>query len=45
MLEASPEDLELQKDQVVVKGVPGKIVTLQELAASSMVFAGKVEPI
>ncbi len=45
MLEASPEDLEIEDGKVVVKGVPGKSVELKRVAAASMRFAGKYEPV
>jgi CO/xanthine dehydrogenase Mo-binding subunit len=45
MLEASPSDLEIEDDKVVVRGAPGKSVELKQIAAASMQFAGKYEPI
>lgn len=45
MLEASPEDLEIEGDKVVVRGVPGKSVTLAKIAGASMRFAGQYEPV
>jgi CO/xanthine dehydrogenase Mo-binding subunit len=45
MLEASADDLELADGKVTVKGVPGKSVTLAQIAGASMRFAGQYEPI
>ncbi len=45
MLEASPEDLELLDGNVVVKGVPGKSISLQIIARSYMRYAGRYEPV
>lgn len=45
MLEASPEDLELEDDRVVVKGVPDKSIELTKIAAESMRFAGQYAPV
>lgn len=45
MLEASPDDMELQIGKVQVKGVPEKHVTLQQIAASSMRFGAPYEPV
>jgi CO/xanthine dehydrogenase Mo-binding subunit len=45
MLEASPSDLEIEEDKVVVRGSPGKSVLLRDIASASMRFAGKYEPI
>jgi CO/xanthine dehydrogenase Mo-binding subunit len=45
MLEASPTDLEIEGDKVVVRGAPGKSVALTKIAGASMRFAGKYEPI
>ncbi len=45
MLEASPQDLEIEDDKVVVRGAPGKSVTLAQVAGSSMRFAGQYEPV
>lgn len=45
MLEAAVDDLDISDGSVVVKGVPGKSVTLKEIAAASMRFAGQFEPI
>jgi CO/xanthine dehydrogenase Mo-binding subunit len=45
MLEASAEDLELADGKVSVKGVPGKSVTLAEIARASMRFAGQYAPV
>jgi CO/xanthine dehydrogenase Mo-binding subunit len=38
MLEASAEDMELRDGKVMVKGIPEKHVTLQQIAANSMGF-------
>ncbi len=45
MLEASAEDMELQDGKVMVKGVPEKYVTLQQIAANSMNFGAPYEPV
>jgi CO/xanthine dehydrogenase Mo-binding subunit len=45
MLEAATDDMELRDGKVMVKGVPEKHVTLQQIAASSMNFAAPFEPI
>jgi CO/xanthine dehydrogenase Mo-binding subunit len=45
MLEASAEDMELRDGKVVVKGVPEKYVTLQQIAANSMNFGAAYEPV
>ncbi|GAC1566217.1 MAG: hypothetical protein NVS3B14_07010 [Ktedonobacteraceae bacterium] len=45
MLEASPEDLDIEGDKVVVRGAPGKDVSLKQIASVSMRFAGKYAPI
>src|SRR5713101_8178931 len=45
MLEASPEDMELRDGKVMVKGVPEKYVTLQQIAANSMRFGAPYEPV
>src|SRR5437016_4747363 len=45
MLEASAEDMELRDGRVVVKGVPEKYVTLQQIAANSMNFGAAYEPV
>lgn len=45
MLEASPNDLEIEGDKVVVRGVPGKEVPLKKIASASMRFAGKYAPV
>ncbi|MFL5654400.1 MAG: xanthine dehydrogenase family protein molybdopterin-binding subunit [Ktedonobacteraceae bacterium] len=45
MLEASTEDMELQDGKVMVKGVPEKHVTLQQIAANSMRFGAPYEPV
>src|SRR5260370_35484063 len=41
MLEASAKDMELQDGKVMVKGVPEKYVTLQQIAANSMRFGDR----
>ena len=45
MLEASTEDMELRDGEVMVKGVPEKRVTLQQIAANSMGFGAPYEPV
>jgi CO/xanthine dehydrogenase Mo-binding subunit len=45
MLEAAAGDLEIEGDKVVVRGSPGKSVTLTQIAGASMRFAGKYEPV
>ena len=45
MLEASAEDMELRDGKVIVKGVPEKGVTLQQIAADSMRFGAPYEPV
>src|SRR5579864_4623954 len=45
MLEASPNDLNIEGDKVVVRGVPGKDVALKDIASASMQFAGKYAPV
>ncbi len=45
MLEASPEDLELADGLVSVKGAPSKSIELKKIAAASMRYAGRFEPI
>lgn len=45
MLEASSSDLDIEGDKVVVRGVPGKSVSLTEIASATMRFAGQYEPI
>jgi CO/xanthine dehydrogenase Mo-binding subunit len=45
MLEAASSDLEIEGEGVVVRGVPGKSVTLKQIAEASMRFAGQYEPI
>jgi len=45
MLEASAEDMELRDGKVMVKGVPEKYVTLQQVAANSMGFGAPYEPV
>ena len=45
MLEASPDDMKLQDGKVVVKGVPEKFVTLQQIAANTMRFGAPYEPV
>ena len=44
-LEASVDDLELVHGEVRVKGVPGKVKTLQEIYRLSASFGGKYEPV
>lgn len=45
MLEASVDDLTIEKDRVVVKGVPGRSVELKEIAQQSMRFGGRYAPV
>jgi CO/xanthine dehydrogenase Mo-binding subunit len=45
MLEASVEDLDLHDGKVMVKGVPEKFVTLQQIAAKTMNFGAPYEPV
>ena len=45
MLEASAQDMELRDGKVMVKGVPEKHVTLQQIAANSMRFGAPYEPV
>jgi len=45
MLEAAPEDMEIRDGKVMVKGVPEKHVTLQQIAANTMNFGAAYEPI
>ncbi len=45
MLEAAVEDMELRDGKVMVKGVPEKYVTLQQIAAKSMNFGAPYEPV
>ncbi|HEX4714527.1 MAG TPA: xanthine dehydrogenase family protein molybdopterin-binding subunit, partial [Ktedonobacteraceae bacterium] len=45
MLEASPDDMELRDGRVLVKGVPEKYVTLQQIAADSMRFGAPNAPV
>lgn len=45
MLEAAVEDLELREGRVIVKGVPEKYVSLQQIAADSMRFGAPYAPV
>jgi CO/xanthine dehydrogenase Mo-binding subunit len=45
MLEASSEDMELRDGKVMVRGVPEKYITLQQIAANSMRFGAPYEPV
>ncbi len=45
MLEAAAADLEIEGDKVVVRGIPSRHVALSEIAAATMRFAGKYEPV
>src|SRR5258708_11748438 len=45
MLEASAEDMELRDGKGMVKGVPEKYITLQQIAADSMRFGAPYEPV
>jgi CO/xanthine dehydrogenase Mo-binding subunit len=44
-MEASPDDLEIVSGRVIVKGSPDKSMSVAELAAKSMTFGGKYEPV
>ncbi len=45
MLEAATDDLDIEGDKVVVRGVPGKSVELKQIAGAAMQFAGRYEPV
>ncbi|HLI05928.1 MAG TPA: xanthine dehydrogenase family protein molybdopterin-binding subunit [Ktedonobacteraceae bacterium] len=45
MLEASPDDMELRDGKIMVRGVPEKHVTLQQIAGNSMNFGARYAPI
>ncbi|WP_218028895.1 xanthine dehydrogenase family protein molybdopterin-binding subunit [Tengunoibacter tsumagoiensis] len=45
LLEAAVEDLEIEKNEVVVRGVPGKSLSLKKIAAASMRFGGRYAPV
>ena len=45
MLEASPDDLEIREGRILVKGVPEKHITLQQIAANTMRFGAPYEPV
>jgi len=45
MLEASADDLELREGRIVVKGVPEKHITLQQIAGNTMRFGAPYEPV
>ncbi|MBA2677132.1 MAG: xanthine dehydrogenase family protein, partial [Ktedonobacteraceae bacterium] len=45
MLEAAVDDLEIENGDVVVKGAPGKSVALKRIAAASMSFGSRFEPV
>jgi CO/xanthine dehydrogenase Mo-binding subunit len=45
MLEAATDDLNIEGDKVVVRGVPGKSVELKQIASATMQFAGRYEPV
>jgi CO/xanthine dehydrogenase Mo-binding subunit len=45
MLEAAIEDMEMRDGKIMVKGVPEKHVTLQQIAANTMRFGAPYEPI
>lgn len=44
-LEAAPEDVEIVDGRVQVRGVPDRAMSLQEIAALSMSFGQKYEPV
>lgn len=45
MLEAAVDDLEIENGDVVVKGAPGKSIALKQIAAASMHFGSRFEPV
>ncbi|HTI14868.1 MAG TPA: xanthine dehydrogenase family protein molybdopterin-binding subunit [Dictyobacter sp.] len=45
MIEASVDDLEIKDGEVVVRGVPGKSISFKQIAAASMHFGGRYEPV
>lgn len=45
MLEAAPEDLEIDGNDVRVKGVPDQRRSIAEIASASMRFGGKYKPV
>jgi CO/xanthine dehydrogenase Mo-binding subunit len=45
MLEAAVDDLDIETDRVVVRGVPSKSVTLKQIAAESMRFGARYAPV
>jgi CO/xanthine dehydrogenase Mo-binding subunit len=45
MLEASPDDMEMRDGRIMVRGVPEKHVTLQQIANNTMNFGAPYEPI
>src|SRR6185312_9958282 len=45
MLEAAIDDLEMKDGIVIVKGAPGKSVSLKQITDASMHFGGQFEPI
>ncbi len=45
MLEASAGDMEIRDGKVMVKGVPEKFITLQQIAANTMRFGASYEPV
>jgi CO/xanthine dehydrogenase Mo-binding subunit len=45
MLEASPDDMEMRDGRIIVRGVPEKHVTLQQIANNTMNFGAPYEPI
>jgi CO/xanthine dehydrogenase Mo-binding subunit len=44
-LEVAPDDLEIANGQVSVKGAPDRSLSVAEIAAMSMTFGGKYEPV
>ena len=45
MLEAAAGDMELRDGKVLVKGVPEKFITLQQIASNTMRFGAPYEPV
>jgi CO/xanthine dehydrogenase Mo-binding subunit len=45
ILEAAVDDLDIEHGEVVVKGAPGKSLSLQKIAAASMNFGAHYEPV
>ncbi len=45
MLEASPDDMELHDGRIMVRGVPEKHISLQQVAGNTMRFGAPYEPV